>query len=507
MEAEGTGVTDGASHAAFVGRTGGMGAVFEDFQTVFVGDLHDGIHIDHQTGVVDNVDGFGLFGDLAFNIFGIQVEGAGIDISENRDTAFLQDHQTGGNEGVGGDDDFITGFDVEQLGDDMHTGCAVGTGISILGAVFLGELALELLSLGTHGQSILLHGGESSLIFSIIVDTAHEGVGDFEFHAVVGGVAAGNTAFGISAGIVFLVDSHSKPPLCWVESNGVDFHFHIVSLNDAFAGLACFCSGGKGLLDGGHCIVKELFFDLGAESGICLFGESHDADLDIGALRGLNDLLLHFGEALTQLVAVGIIPESFGDIGFIQLHLIHADHLRAPVEQQRGLRPCGVVVMKSEKFGPGGGEIPQLGQQDHCIFEGGVEPLEDTQGFLEVEQTFAAAVSGDDDKVFKPLQSKGFNDFTHKVGKGVGFHIDGSGEHTAGKGVVQGGGSDTSQFFSQFGRHEIAVADIHIQRQMSAVLFAQSVGDDDGFVGLEILLHFGEGHILHTVTFHLDKSL
>jgi hypothetical protein len=38
------------------------------------------------------------------------------------------------------------------------------------------------------------------------------------------------------------------------------------------------------------------------------------------------------------------------------------------------------------------------------------------------------------------------------------------------------------------------------------MLFTQGVGNDNGFIGFEIFLHFRKGHILHTVTFHFNKN-
>ncbi len=161
---------------------------------------------------MDNVDGLGLLGDLLGDLFGVDVEGPGIDIREDRGAAFLEDGQAGGHEGIGGDDHFIALLDVEELGDDVHAGGAVGAGIGILHSVDLGELVLELLGLGAHGQRILLHGGESGFALGVVINGPHERIGDLQFHAVIGGVAAGDSAFGLGASMMFLVDRHFLPP-------------------------------------------------------------------------------------------------------------------------------------------------------------------------------------------------------------------------------------------------------------------------------------------------------
>ena len=76
------------------------------------------------------------------------------------------------------------------------------------------------------------------------------------------------------------------------------------------------------------------------------------------------------------------------------------------MQKQRGFGIGSVVVFFVKEFSPGGREVPELSQQDQGITECGVEPLEDTQRFFEVEQRFAAAVTGEDDDVAETLQDK-----------------------------------------------------------------------------------------------------
>ena len=88
--------------------------------------------------------------------------------------------------------------------DKHYTGGAVAAGQSVFGAVGFSEFVLEFLGFWAHGQRILTHSSESGLIFGLIIDGTHEAVGDFELDAVTVGVAAGDSAFGITTGIVFV---------------------------------------------------------------------------------------------------------------------------------------------------------------------------------------------------------------------------------------------------------------------------------------------------------------
>ena len=77
-------------------------------------------------------------------------------------------------------------------------------------AVDLGEFILEFLGLGTHGQGVLRHGGQRRIAFRIIVDAAHEGIGNFQLHTVIGGIRTGDPAFGFPAGEMFLVNCFDR---------------------------------------------------------------------------------------------------------------------------------------------------------------------------------------------------------------------------------------------------------------------------------------------------------
>ena len=110
-------------------------------------------------------------------------------------------------------------------------------------------------------------------------------------------------------------------------------------------------------------------------------------------------------------------------------------------------------------------------------------------------------MSGDDDKVAESLQIEGFDDFSDQIAESRGLDVDRPREHPAGKGVIQRGSNQTVQFFCKRGRNEFCVADIGIQRQMSAVLFTQTVGNEDRFVVFEIRLHFRKSAVQHFVMF------
>jgi len=107
----------------------------------------------------------------------------------------------------------------------------------------------------------------------------------------------------------------------------------VVFVNDAFTGFAGFIGIGDRFDDSGRGVGDELLFDLSAGFGTGAFGKSHGTDFDISALAGLDDFLFQIGERLAQLIAVGVLAESFRDLRLIHNDLT-ADDFGTPVEQK-----------------------------------------------------------------------------------------------------------------------------------------------------------------------------
>ena len=119
-----------------------------------------------------------------------------------------------------------------------------------------------------------------------------------------------------------------------------------------------------------------------------------------------------------------------------------------------------------------------------------------------MQQTFTAAVPRQNDDIAESLKHQRFNNFTNQIGKGVGLHIDRSLKHSAAECIIEYRGGNAAQFLRQSFGAIFRIADVGIQRQMEAVLFAQSLGQDHRLIGFQILLQFTDGQILHTVVFH-----
>ena len=216
VERERAEVTDASRHASLVGCACGMGAVLKHLEPVFPRNLHNRVHIHHKPGVVDYINSLGFIRDLFRDFRRVDVEGARINIGKYGDSAFLEDRQRGCQESIRSHDDFVTGLDVENLRSDVHRCGAVGTGECVFDAVDLCEFILELLRLRPHCECILPHCGDRGIALRIVIDTAHERIGDFQLDAVIRLIRTGDAAFGFASGEMFLVycvDRHDSSSL------------------------------------------------------------------------------------------------------------------------------------------------------------------------------------------------------------------------------------------------------------------------------------------------------
>ncbi|MPM65034.1 hypothetical protein SDC9_111926 [bioreactor metagenome] len=279
-------------------------------------------------------------------------------------------------------------------------------------------------------------------------------------------------------------------------------------MQHAFAALARGGGIGNGLLERRRGIGEKLALDFRAQLGGGLFRIAHHADFHIGALRSLDHLLLERGEAFAMLIAVRIAAKALGDFGFVGPDHILPDDFGAPVHQQRGFGHRGMIIAGFEQFVPGRREVPDRQHDDHLVLQRRIEPFQNAERLLEMEHALAAAVAGQHDEVVEALKRQRFDDLADQIAEGVGLHVDGAGEHAAGKGVVQRRRGQAVEPLGQLRRAEIGIADVDVERQVVAVLFAQRIGNDDGFVlgPGQIGFELADGHILHPVTFH-DKPL
>ncbi len=99
FEAEAPDVADGADKPAFVLTEHALGAILDDAEVVFAGQVHDGVHVRAQAVKGDRHDRLGARGDFAGDIRRVHLEGIGIDVGENRDGILKEDGRSTGNDG------------------------------------------------------------------------------------------------------------------------------------------------------------------------------------------------------------------------------------------------------------------------------------------------------------------------------------------------------------------------------------------------------------------------
>ncbi len=129
---------DGAGGAEGMCGAEGLGCVFENGHSVGGTDAGDGLHVCAAAEEVDGADrfGVGVLLECVIELSGVDVEGVGLDIDKNGARSDARNAACGCEEGVGGGDDDVAGFDAErheedQLGvgaggDSDAMGCAGG---------------------------------------------------------------------------------------------------------------------------------------------------------------------------------------------------------------------------------------------------------------------------------------------------------------------------------------------------------------------------------------------
>ena len=112
-----TGTADGAEIAAFPAFVFGaetLGGILNHGQTVPVRNRIERIHVGRLAVETDGHNGPGLCGDGRLDQPGIDVTGIRFNINKDRPRAEPHDDFRRGNEGKGGGDDLIAGFDTQR---------------------------------------------------------------------------------------------------------------------------------------------------------------------------------------------------------------------------------------------------------------------------------------------------------------------------------------------------------------------------------------------------------
>jgi len=143
VEGEGGGGANRTDALAAVLRRQGMGGVFDDAEPVLGGHLHDRAHVARVPGDVDGEDGSGARGHRGRHGRRIDVQGARVHVDEHGCGPEVQDHLSGGHEGIGRGDHLVAGTDPESQQRQVECCSTGGAGDGVPGADIGGELLLE----------------------------------------------------------------------------------------------------------------------------------------------------------------------------------------------------------------------------------------------------------------------------------------------------------------------------------------------------------------------------
>ena len=143
LEAEAADIADGADMLAGPAAAVGVGAVFDDFQVVLAGDLHDAVHVRERTEKVHGDHGLGLAGDRRFHFRRIHAQRVGLDIDHDRGRAAVNHRFAGRQPGMGRHDHFIARADPQRLLRQFQRDGPVGHHVAVFRAGVFGELFVE----------------------------------------------------------------------------------------------------------------------------------------------------------------------------------------------------------------------------------------------------------------------------------------------------------------------------------------------------------------------------
>ena len=119
-------ITDRAESFPLVGGHNALCRVFDDFQPVFAGDLHDRIHLTGDACIVDGHDSLGLVCDGVLYLSFIDIHCVGTDVDEYRCCARQYDGCGGARKGKTRKDHLVALFQAAQQCCHFQSGGAAG---------------------------------------------------------------------------------------------------------------------------------------------------------------------------------------------------------------------------------------------------------------------------------------------------------------------------------------------------------------------------------------------
>ena len=109
LKTEGAQIAHRAGALALPHSSVSVGAIFNDFQIVFLGDVQNFVHVGEAHSEMNGQNRLGFGSDCLFDEFRIEAIGVGIDVDEDRNCIEQQHRPDGAFPGVGRNNDFIAG--------------------------------------------------------------------------------------------------------------------------------------------------------------------------------------------------------------------------------------------------------------------------------------------------------------------------------------------------------------------------------------------------------------
>ena len=133
MERVAAKVANGAQRFSLVAAHDTLGRILDHHQVVAAGDVHDGVHLAGDTGVVHGHNDLGLVGDGGFDLGFINVHRVGTHIHKHQLSPGQHGSGGGAGEGEAGQDDLVTGVNIAQQHGHIQSGGAAGGQQYLLG--------------------------------------------------------------------------------------------------------------------------------------------------------------------------------------------------------------------------------------------------------------------------------------------------------------------------------------------------------------------------------------
>ena len=137
-------ITDGAQRLALVAAHNALGRILDDLEVMAAGNVHDGVHLAGDTGVVDGHDNLGLVGDGLLDFLLVNVHRVGAHVHKDELGPGQHGGSSGAGEGEAGQNDLVAGLDVAQQHGHVQRSGATGGQQHLLGVETLFQPGIAL---------------------------------------------------------------------------------------------------------------------------------------------------------------------------------------------------------------------------------------------------------------------------------------------------------------------------------------------------------------------------